>query len=91
MGDYGTQFGKLIEGYKRWGNEYDLTENPIEKLMQIYVRISALCKEDESVLEKCRENFKLLEQNDEYCVKLWKEFKKISLEEFQKIYDLLRN
>ena len=91
LGDYGTQFGKLIEGYKRWQNEYNLNENPIEQLMNIYVRINELCKEDESVLENCRENFKLLEQKDKYCVDLWKKFKDLSLKEFQKIYDILRN
>ena len=74
LGDYGTQFGKLIEGYKLWGNEYNLDENPIDKLADIYKRINELCKEDESVLEKCRENFKLLEQGDEYCTKLWQKF-----------------
>ena len=89
LGDYGTQFGKLIEGYKRWGNEYDLTENAIDKLADIYKRIDGLCKEDEEVLNKCRENFKLLEQNDEYCTKIWNEFKDLSIKEFQKIYDLL--
>ena len=46
LGDYGTQFGKLIEGYKRWGNEYDLTENPIDKLAEIYKRINDLAEED---------------------------------------------
>ena len=66
LGDYGTQFGKLIEGYKRWGNEYNIDENPIEELMKIYIRINDLCKEDESVLEACRENFKLLEDGDKY-------------------------
>ena len=89
LGDYGTQFGKLIEGYKLWGNEYDLSSDPIDKLAEIYKRINNLCKEDESVLEKCRENFKLLEQGDEYCTKLWQEFKDLSIKEFQKIYDLL--
>lgn len=89
LGDYGTQFGKLIEGYKRWGNEYNLEENPIEALMEIYIRISNLCKEDETVLEACRENFKLLEQKDSYCVDLWERFKELSLKEFQKIYDML--
>ena len=89
LGDYGTQFGKLIEGYKLFGNEYDLTEDAIDKLADIYMRINNLCKEDESVLNNARENFKLLEQGDEYCVKLWKEFKELSLKEFQKIYDLL--
>lgn len=89
LGDYGTQFGKLIEGYKRWGEEYDLSENPIDKLAEIYKRINDLAEEDEATLEACRENFKLLENGDEYCVKLWNEFKDLSLQEFQTIYDLL--
>ncbi len=89
LGDYGTQFGKLIEGYKRWGTEYDLNENPIDKLADIYKRINILCKEDENVLETCRENFRLLEQKDEYSVKLWQKFKDLSIKEFKKIYDLL--
>lgn len=89
LGDYGTQFAKLIEGYKRWGEEYNLDENPIEELTKIYVRISDLCKEDESVLEICRENFKKLEEGDPYSVELWTRFREVSLKEFQKIYDLL--
>ena len=89
LGDYGTQFGKMIEGYTLWKDEYDLNENPIEKLMQIYIRINNLCKEDEKVLEKCRENFKKLEQGNKYCIEIWNKFKDLSLKEFAKIYDLL--
>ncbi len=89
LGDYGTQFGKLIEGYKRWGKEYDIESNPIDELTKIYVRINNLCKEDESVLEECRNNFKKLEDGDEYCTELWQEFRKLSLKEFQRVYDLL--
>lgn len=89
IGDYGTQFGKMIEGYKRWGNEYDLSKNPIEKLEQIYVRINNLCKEDESVLQSCRENFRLLENGDKYCLDVWNKFKDLSLIEFNEIYDIL--
>ena len=89
LGDYGTQFGKLIEGYKRWGNEYNIEENPIDELTKIYVRINNLCKEDESVLEDCRNNFKKLEEGDEYCTELWQKFRSLSLKEFQKVYDLL--
>ena len=89
LGDYGTQFGKLIEGYRRWGTEYELKDDPIKDLMDMYVRINDLCKKDENVLEACRENFKLLEQGDEYCIKLWEEFRKVSLEEFDKIYKKL--
>ena len=89
LGDYGTQFGKLIEGYKRWGNEYNIEENPIEELMKIYIRINDLCKNDETVLESCRENFRLLEQGDKYCFDLWTRFREVSLQEFDRIYDLL--
>lgn len=89
LGDYGTQFGKIIEGYKRWHDEYDIEKNPIDELTKIYVRINQLCKEDESVLEACRENFRLLEQGDPYCTELWNRFKDLSLKEFQRVYDLL--
>lgn len=89
LGDYGTQFGKLIEGYKLWGDEYTLEENPIKDLMDIYIRINNLCNEDESVLEKCRENFKKLEEEDPYCVELWEKFRELSIKEFKKIYEVL--
>ena len=89
LGDYGTQFGKLIEGYKRWGNEYNIEENPIDELTKIYIRINQACKDDETILEECRNNFKKLEDGDEYCVQLWNKFKDVSLKEFQKVYDLL--
>ena len=89
LGDYGTQFGKLIEGYKRWGTEYDVESNPIDELTKIYIRINNLCKEDEAVLEECRNNFKKLEDGDSYCVELWNRFRTLSLKEFQKVYDLL--
>ncbi len=89
LGDYGTQFGKMIEGYKRWGNEYDFEKQPIDKFMDIYVRINKLCKEDESVLDLCRENFKKIEEGEEEYIKLWEFFKELSLKEFQRIYDLL--
>ncbi|MBR3132705.1 MAG: arginine--tRNA ligase [Clostridia bacterium] len=89
LGDYGTQFGKMIEGYKLWGNEYDLEVDPINKMMDMYVRINNLCKEDEKVLEQARENFRLLEAGDPYCVDLWNKFKDLSLKEFYKIYDIL--
>ena len=89
IGDYGTQFGKLIEGYKLWGEEYDIDKDPINELTKIYIRINNLCKEDEKVLEACRDNFKKLEEGDEYCTKLWERFKNVSLKEFQRVYDLL--
>ena len=89
LGDWGTQFGKMIEGYNRWGDEYDIESNPIDELTKIYGRINKLCKEDEEVLEACRNNFKLLEEGDPEIVALWKRFKDLSLKEFQRIYDIL--
>ncbi len=89
LGDYGTQFGKLIEGYRLWGEEYNIEENPIDELTKIYIRINQLCKEDEKVLEECRNNFKKLEDGDSYCVEIWQKFRELSLKEFQKVYDLL--
>ena len=64
LGDYGTQFGKLIEGYKMWGKEYDIEKDPINELTKIYIRINEACKNDEQILENCRNNFKKLEDGD---------------------------
>lgn len=89
LGDYGTQFGKMIEAYKLWKDEYDIEKDPINKMVEMYVRINNLCKEDEKVLEACRNNFKKLEDGDPYCVELWEKFRDLSLTEFQKVYDLL--
>lgn len=89
LGDYGTQFGKLIEGYKLWGEEYDIEKDPINELTKIYIRINQACKEDENILNACRENFKKLEEGDDYCTQIWEKFKTLSLKEFQKVYDLL--
>ena len=89
LGDYGTQFGKLIEGYKLWGDEYDIEKEPINELTKIYIRINQECKENESILNACRDNFKKLEEGDVYCRQIWEKFKNLSLKEFQKVYDLL--
>ena len=87
LGDYGTQFGKLIEAYKKWGTEYNIEENPIDELTKMYVRINELCKQDETVLQDCRDNFKKLEEKDQYCVELWEKFRALSLKEFNRIYE----
>ncbi|MBR5227446.1 MAG: arginine--tRNA ligase [Clostridia bacterium] len=89
LGDYGTQFGYVIEGYKRWKDEYDLDTEPIKSLVSIYVRISALAKEDESVIELARENFAKLEQGDKETVELWSKFRELSIKEYKRIYEKL--
>lgn len=90
LGDYGTQFGKLIEGYNLWKDEYKLEgEEPIAELTKIYVRINELSKNDSNVADKSRENFKKLEEGDPETVKIWNMFVELSLKEFQKIYKRL--
>ena len=79
----------MIVAYDKWGNEYDLSVDPITKLSEMYVRINKLCEEDENVLNECRNTFKKLENGEPHCVDIWKKFKEVSLAEFQKIYDLL--
>jgi len=89
LGDFGTQFGYVIEGYKRFGKDYDLNHEPIKKLVEIYVKINEMAKTDESIVEKARENFARLEAGDEEIVALWSRFRELSLEEYKRIYDIL--
>lgn len=89
LGDFGTQFGYVIEGYKRFGQDYDLTTEPIKKLVEIYVKINEMAKEDESIVESARKNFSMLEAGDKDTVALWQKFRELSLEEYKKIYDIL--
>lgn len=89
LGDFGTQFGYVIEGYKRWKDEYDLATNPIGSLVDIYVRINTLAKEDESIQEAARHNFMLLEKGDKEVVDLWSKFRELSLKEYKRIYERL--
>ena len=89
LGDFGTQFGYVIEGYMRFGKDYDLSEEPIKKLVEIYVKINEMAKTDEDIVQKARENFSKLEAGDEEIVALWSKFRELSLEEYKRIYDLL--
>lgn len=89
LGDYGTQFGKLIEGYNMWKDEYSFKEEPINDLTNIYIRINKLCDDDPKVLEKCRDNFKKLEEGDEELTKIWQKFVDLSLVEFNRYYEAL--
>ncbi|MDD3392429.1 MAG: arginine--tRNA ligase [Bacilli bacterium] len=89
LGDFGTQFGKLIYAYKTWGNEEAVRKNPIAELKKLYVQFHEEAALDEKLNDQGRLYFKKLEDGDEECVKLWKWFKEASLLEFQKTYDLL--
>ncbi len=82
LGDWGTQFGKLIAGYKKFGNAKKLKLNPINHLLEIYIKVNK--KEDFE--DEARECFRKLESGDKESISLWKKFKKLSLKEFNKIY-----
>ena len=88
LGDYGTQFGKLVEGYNLWKDEYTF-ENPIKDLTDIYVRINALIEKDEEAKKIAIDNFKKLEEGNEEVTRIWKKFVDLSLKEFNRIYDYL--
>lgn len=90
LGDYGTQFGKIIAAFKLWGNDDQINADPINQLLKLYVDFNNLCKTDENMLETARNYFNRLENGDEESVKLWNWFKDISLLEFQKVYDKLK-
>lgn len=89
LGDWGRQFGLVIEGYKRFKDEYELEKNPLYSLSDMYVRANILAKENEDVMDMARDNFKKLEDGNEEYIKLWKYFRELSLKEYKRIYDIL--
>jgi arginyl-tRNA synthetase len=89
LGDWGTQFGKVILAYKLWGNEKKLRENPIEHLYDLYVRIHLEEEDDPKLSEKGRDEFKKLEDGDAENYGIWKRFSDLSKLEFDKIYKML--
>lgn len=90
LGDWGTQFGKLIAAYNRWCNEEELHNNPIKELLRIYVKFHEEAEKDPSLNEEGRMYFKKLESGCEEEIKLWEKFKDLSLREFKKVYELLK-
>jgi len=84
LGDWGTQFGKLLYGFEKYGSETLLMKNPINHLQNIYVKVSKSKKNE----EHAREAFKKLEQRDRKSLILWKIFRNLSLKEFEKIYKI---
>lgn len=89
LGDYGTQFGKLIVAYKAWGNEEEVKADPIPTLLKLYVRFHDEAQEHPQMEDEAREWFHKLEEGDEEAHKLWSFFRQVSLEEFSRVYDML--
>ena len=89
IGDWGTQFGKLIVAYKNWLDKKAYEEDPIGELERIYVLFSDKAKKDPALEDEAREELKKLQLGDENNQKLWKEFIDISLKEYNKVYERL--
>lgn len=89
LGDFGTQFGKIIYAYLNFGNQEKVDENPIEELVKLYVEFHELAKENPVMEDKAREIFKELELGNPKYQKLWEHFRKVSLEEYMKVYEML--
>ena len=89
IGDWGTQFGKLIVAYKNWLDKKAYEEDPIGELERIYVLFSDKAKKDPALEDEAREELKKLQLGNEDNQKLWKEFIDISLKEYNKVYERL--
>ena len=89
LGDWGTQFGKLIVAYKKWGSKEAVEKNGIDELMKIYVKFHQEAEKDDSLNDQAREWFVKMEQGDEEALAIWQWFKDISLVEYKRIYKLL--
>lgn len=89
LGDWGTQFGKLIVAYKKWSNKDLVTEKGIEELLRIYVKFNKETENNPELMDEARRWFIKMEQNDEEAIQIWKWFKEISLLEFSRVYELL--
>ncbi|ACD23170.1 arginine--tRNA ligase [Clostridium botulinum] len=89
LGDWGTQFGKLISAYNRWVDEEALEKAPIDELLRIYVKFHDEAEKDPSLEDEGRMYFKKLETGDPEAQALWKRFRDLSLKEFERVYDIL--
>jgi arginyl-tRNA synthetase len=89
LGDWGTQFGKLIVAYKNWSTKDKVEKYGIEELLRIYVLFNAEVKSNPNLKEEARSWFLKMEQGDEEALSIWKWFKEISLKEYERVYKLL--
>lgn len=89
IGDWGTQFGKLIYAYKKWGNKEEIEKNPIDELLKLYVRFHNEAEQNPKLEDEGRKEFKDFEDGNQENRELWAWFVKESLQEIQKTYDLL--
>ena len=89
LGDWGTQFGKMIVAYEKWGDDEAIKKDPINELSKLYVRFNTEAEDDEELNELAREAFRKIELGDPKYVALWKWIREESLKESEQIYELL--
>ena len=89
IGDWGTQFGKLIFAIKKWGDEKEITKEPIKNLLNLYVKFHREAEKNPEIEKEGRKWFKKLEQGDKEANRIWKKCVKWSLKEFERIYKIL--
>ena len=89
LGDWGTQFGKLIVAYKAWGSEEAVKKDGVSELMKLYVKFHDEAEKNPALNDEARAWFAKMEQGDEEALKIWQWFKDISLIEYKRTYDLL--
>ncbi|NLM36506.1 MAG: arginine--tRNA ligase [Firmicutes bacterium] len=89
LGDWGTQFGKLITAYKKWGSAEAVERDLIKELQRLYVKFHDEAEQDPALEDEARAWFQKIEDGDDEALSLWRWFKEISLAEFQRVYDLL--
>lgn len=89
LGDWGTQFGKLIEAYKLWGSKEAVEEKGISELTRIYVKFHEEAEKDDSLNDRARAWFVKMQDGDKEAISLWKWFYDISIKEFERVYEKL--
>ena len=89
LGDWGTQFGKMLVAYRKWGDSAEVEKNGIRYLVQLYVRFHDEAEKDPSLEEEARAAFKSMELGDQEALKLWRYFVDISLKDVKRVYELL--
>ena len=89
LGDYGTQFGKMIVAYRHWGNKEDVIKEPIKTLLGYYTKFHEEAEKDPSLEDEARATFTKLEHGEKEETELWQWFRDESLKEFSRVYDML--
>ena len=89
LGDWGTQFGKLVYAYQKWGDKKKIAENPIKELNELYIKFHKEVEKNPEIEDNARQIFQKMEKEDSELIKLWMKLRSISIAEFKKIYERL--